>query len=48
MVLFEANPLEDIGNAKKIAAVVINGRCLPKGPWRQMLAEIEGTETKKE
>jgi imidazolonepropionase-like amidohydrolase len=48
MVLLEANPLEDIGNAKRIAAVVINGRYLPKDSLQKMLAEAEGTSTKKE
>ena len=48
MVLLEANPLEDIGNAKRIAAVVANGRYLPKDSLQKMHAEAEGTATKKE
>ncbi len=48
MVLLEANPLVDIGNAKRIAAVVINGRYLPKDSLQKMLAETESAPTKKE
>lgn len=40
MVLLEANPLEDIGNAKRIAAVVLNGRYLPKDSLQKMLADV--------
>jgi len=47
MVLLEANPLEDISNAKRIAAVVANGRYLPKDYLQKILAEVEGTSTKK-
>jgi hypothetical protein len=43
MVLLEANPLEDISNAKRIAAVVVNGRYLSKDALQKMLAEVEGT-----
>src|SRR5262245_32715004 len=48
MILLEANPLEDIRNAKRIAAVVINGRYLPKDFLQKMRAEAEGTSTGKE
>jgi hypothetical protein len=48
MVLLEANPLDDINNAKRIAAVVVNGRYLSKDALQKMLAEIEGAADKKE
>lgn len=30
LVLLEANPLEDIGNTRRINAVVVNGSYIPK------------------
>jgi hypothetical protein len=41
LVLLEANPLEDIGNTKKITAVVIGGKYFPKPSLDEMLAKIE-------
>ena len=41
LVLLEANPLEDIMNAARVDAVVVNGRFLPKGVLRMMLANVE-------
>jgi len=41
LVLLEADPLEDIGNTKKIAAVVVNGKCYLKPALDEMLAKIE-------
>jgi len=41
LVLLEANPLEDIGNTRKIAAVVVNGKYYPKPALNEMLAKIE-------
>lgn len=41
LVLLEANPLEDIGNTKKITAVVIGGKYFPKASLDEMLAKIE-------
>jgi imidazolonepropionase-like amidohydrolase len=47
MVLLEANPLEDISNTKRIAAVVVNGRYLSKDSLQKMLADIEKAANKK-
>jgi imidazolonepropionase-like amidohydrolase len=47
LVLLEANPLEDIKNTKKIAAVVVAGKLLPKVTLQKMLAEIEAGFQKK-
>jgi tetratricopeptide (TPR) repeat protein len=41
LVLLEADPLEDIGNTRKIAAVVVNGKYFPKPSLDEMLAKIE-------
>ena len=41
LVLLEANPLEDIGNTRKIAAVVVNGKYYPESSLDEMLAKIE-------
>lgn len=41
LVLLEANPLEDISNTERIAAVVVNGRFFPKTVLRMMLADVE-------
>jgi imidazolonepropionase-like amidohydrolase len=41
LVLLEANPLEDIRNTQKIAAVVVNGRYLSRGDLDKMLAGVE-------
>lgn len=38
LVLLDANPLEDIRNTRKIAAVIINGRYLPKESLQRTLA----------
>jgi imidazolonepropionase-like amidohydrolase len=38
LVLLEANPLDEISNTKKIAAVVLNGRYFPKRALQTMLA----------
>ncbi|MGH8456455.1 MAG: amidohydrolase family protein, partial [Stenotrophobium sp.] len=40
LVLLEANPLDDIRNTRKIAAVVIDGRYLPKEALQKMLADV--------
>jgi imidazolonepropionase-like amidohydrolase len=47
LVLLEANPLENIGNTKKIAAVVVNGRYLPKESLQKMLADVEVAANRK-
>src|SRR6266540_3013293 len=41
LVLLDANPLEDVGNTRKIAAVVVNGRLITKSELQQMLADAE-------
>jgi hypothetical protein len=41
LVLLEANPLKDIKNTKKIAAVVIDGKVFQKAELQKMLAEVE-------
>jgi imidazolonepropionase-like amidohydrolase len=47
LVLLEANPLETIGNTQKIAAVVVNGRYLPKESLQRMLVDVEAMANKK-
>jgi imidazolonepropionase-like amidohydrolase len=41
MVLLDANPLEDIRNTQKIAAVIVNGRYLSRADLDRMLAGVE-------
>lgn len=41
LVLLEANPLEDIRHAQKIAAVVVGGKLIPKAGLQEMLAKVE-------
>jgi imidazolonepropionase-like amidohydrolase len=41
LVLLEANPLEDIRNTQKIAAVIIDGKILKKGDLQGILNRIE-------
>lgn len=41
MVLLEANPLDDITNTQKIAAVIVNGRYLSRAGLDKMLAGVE-------
>ena len=41
MVLLDANPLDDIRNTQKIAAVVVNGRYLSRTELDKMLARVE-------
>jgi len=41
LVLLEANPLEDIRNTQKIAAVVVNGRYLSRTDLDGMLAAVQ-------
>ena len=47
LVLLDANPLGQITNTQKIAAVVANGRYLPTEELRKMLAGLEATANKK-
>lgn len=41
LVLLDANPLEDIRNTQKIAAVVVNGRYLSRAELDKMLEDVE-------
>lgn len=41
LVLLEANPLENISNTKRIAAVIVNGRLIPKASLEKMLIDAE-------
>lgn len=47
LVLLDADPLVDISNTKRIAAVVVGGRFLPKESLAKMLAEVEAAASKK-
>jgi len=41
LVLLDANPLDDIRNTQKIAAVIVNGRYLSRADLDRMLARVE-------
>jgi imidazolonepropionase-like amidohydrolase len=41
LVLLEANPLENIGNTKRINAVIVGGRLIPKASLEKMLMDAE-------
>lgn len=43
LVLLEANPLEDIDNARRISAVIANGKLLAKDALQAMLLEVEAS-----
>jgi imidazolonepropionase-like amidohydrolase len=47
LVLLDADPLADIHNTTKIAAVVANGRLLPQRELDRMLADVEASNKKK-
>jgi hypothetical protein len=47
LVLLDANPLEDIGNTRKINAVVANGRFLDRKALDAMLAQVEASANRK-
>ena len=47
LVLLEADPLADIANTKKIAAVVVGGKLLPKGKLEEMLEKTEAAVKQK-
>lgn len=47
LVLLEANPLDDIANTKRIAAVVFNGHYLSKQAREKMLVGVEAAANKK-
>ena len=46
LVLLDANPLIDIGNTQKIAAVIFNGRYFSRGELSKMLAMVEENSKK--
>jgi imidazolonepropionase-like amidohydrolase len=46
LVLLDANPLENIGNTRKIAGVVVNGRYLQKETLQKMLTDVEAIASK--
>lgn len=41
LILLDANPLENIGNTRKINAVVLNGKILDRKTLDKMLSEVE-------
>jgi hypothetical protein len=46
LVLLDANPLEDIRNTQRIAAVMANGRYMDKTELQKMLSELEAAAKK--
>jgi imidazolonepropionase-like amidohydrolase len=46
LILLEADPLADITNTRKIAAVVVNGKFLSREALDKMLAEVEAAQKK--
>jgi hypothetical protein len=46
-VMLEANPLENISNTRKVAAVVVNGRYLSKPELQKMVSDVEDAAKKK-
>jgi imidazolonepropionase-like amidohydrolase len=47
LVLLDANPLDDIRNTQKIAAVIANGRYLSRADLDKMLAGVEASASRK-
>lgn len=47
LVLLDANPLEDIRNTQKIAAVIVNGLYLSRAELDKMLTGVEKAATAK-
>jgi imidazolonepropionase-like amidohydrolase len=47
LVLLEANPLENISNTQKVAAVIVHGRYFPKESLQRMLSDVEAKANKK-
>ena len=41
LVLLEADPLEAIGNTRRIFAVIVNGQYLPKEDLQKLTADVE-------
>ncbi len=46
LVLLEADPLKEIGNTQKIAAVVLNGKFVPRETLQEMLKKVEADAAK--
>ena len=46
LLLLDANPLERIGNTRKIVGVVVNGKFLPRESLQKMLADVEAIANK--
>ena len=46
LVLLDANLLQDINNTKKINAVVVGGKLIPKSELQEMLAQVEAVANK--
>ena len=47
LVLLDENPLEDIRNTQRIAAVMANGRYIDKSELQKMLSELEAAANRK-
>jgi imidazolonepropionase-like amidohydrolase len=47
LILLDANPLDDIRNTQKIAAVILNGKLITKPELQRMLANAEAAANKK-
>lgn len=47
LVLLDANPLDDIGNTRQIAAVVVGGRYFSKKAREKILADVEAVAARK-
>lgn len=47
LVLLDANPLTDISNTRRINAVIVNGKLLPKEALQKMLADTEALAGKR-
>ena len=47
LVLLEASPLENISNTKRITAVIVNGRLIPKVSLDKMLMDVEAAVSKR-
>jgi imidazolonepropionase-like amidohydrolase len=47
LMLLDANPLESISNTRKIAAVIVNGRYLPRESLDKILADVEAAAIRK-
>jgi imidazolonepropionase-like amidohydrolase len=46
LVLLDANPLADIGNTQKIAAVIVNGRYFSRDDVQKILQKVEESAKK--